>query len=530
MKVKYLSRSSLLVLLAGLFLIGCSPGGEEPEFSVTVSLYTPVPIVNTPSVDNDADAVQETAVPSETAVPQETETTTPVDTNLPTAQPTAPSTTPPQPVVIVPTEVEQILVLTNLNVRNGPGLGFAVVDWLVEGETAVVTGISEDIGWWRILCPENMPGISCYVSAAGQHTQPAAADGAQPQRIAFPSGSTSATVEVQIPAQAQMWFVLWAAAEQTMSINVAAENNSVRFHLQGEQDGVDYKDMLDGNAYWQGKLPVSQDYLLTLDNGSSATSVTIDISIVDNPPTEAPGGPLHPIVDGATGYLIGGWYNNAWVSAADYAALISDAERPYVFYGITGETGVVTGQPPTTMGFCNQPTVSLAALMPGSIGLVGRWNATPRLAQDVPVNTAVYHQLVTETLQDAGLVEPEVVIDRILRFDLEGDGVEEVLILANRLTGEIGQIPGGPGDYALVLLRKVMGNDVVTIPLYLEIYQEAGDLLFPLRYEVLAVADLNGDGRLEIVIAADRYEGRKVAVIESYGATSQVMLEAGCHQ
>ncbi|MAU01423.1 MAG: hypothetical protein CL608_30145 [Anaerolineaceae bacterium] len=526
MKINRLSILSLLILLAGLFLIGCSPGGGEPAIATVTPLNTPVAVVNTPTVESDP--VQETVTPEETAVPQET--TTPAETATAPAQPTATTAAPTQPVIIVPTDVERVMALTNLNVRSGPGLGFAVVDWLTGGETAVVTGVSEDGGWWRILCPVAMPGISCYVSAAGEYTQPMMPDGAQPERIQFAPGATSATVEVQIPAHAQTWFVLWAAAEQTMSINVAAENNSVLFHLQGKEDGVDYKHMLDGNSFWQGKLPVSQDYILTLDNGSSATSVIIDISIVNNPPTDTPGGPLHPIVDGATGFLLGGWYNNAWVSAADYMALISDAERPYVFYGLSGETGVITGQPPTIGGICNQPTVALASLMPGSIGLVGRWNATPRLPQDVPVNTDVYRQVLAEALQGAGLAEPEITIDRILRFDLEGDGVEEVLIVANHLTAGIGQPPAAAGDYAVVLLRKIIGSDVVTVPLYLDIYQEGGDLIFPLRYEALAVADLNGDGRLEIVIAADRYEGRQVAVIESYGATSQVMLQAGCNQ
>lgn len=527
MKMNRLYHLSLLILLAGLFLIGCSPSGEEPALpTVALPLNTPVAVANTPVVDNGS--VQETVTPTETAVPQET--TTSAQTAVPTTQPAATATTPPQPMVIVPTEVERIVALADMNVRSGPGLGFTVVDWLAEGETAVVTGVSEDSGWWRILCPEAMPGISCYVSAAAQFTQPLMADGAQPQRVQFAPGATSATVEVQIPAHAQTWLVLWAAAEQTMSINVAAENNSVLFHLQGKEDGVDYKHMLDGNSFWQGKLSVSQDYLLTLDNGSSATSVIIDVSIVDNPPTDTPGGPLHPIVDGATGYLLGGWYNNAWVSAADYMALISDTERPYVFYSLSGETGLITGQPPTIGGFCNQPTVSLASLLPGSIGLVGRWNATPRLPQDVPVNTDVYRQVVAETLQGAGLAEPEVTIDRILRFDLEGDGVEEVLIVANHLTAGVGLPSAVAGDYTTVLLRKIIGSEVVTVPLYLDIYPAGSDFVSPLRYEALAIADLNGDGRLEMVIAADLYEGRQVAVIESYGATSQVMLQGGCSQ
>ena len=73
MKINRLYRLSLLILLAGLFLIGCSPSGEEPALpTVALPLNTPVAVANTPVVDDGS--VQETVTPTETAVPQETTT------------------------------------------------------------------------------------------------------------------------------------------------------------------------------------------------------------------------------------------------------------------------------------------------------------------------------------------------------------------------------------------------------------------------------------------------------------------------
>lgn len=512
----------LLTLVA--LLIGCAPSPADtplptaPPLQVT-SIGNPTP---SPAATEDA-APTATPIPTETTAA--TATSLPPVTTLPTATPL-----PPQPIVVVPTDVARVMALTDLNVRSGPGLGFPVVDWLSGGETAVVTGVTEDLGWWRVLCPENNPGISCYVSAATQYTQPVMPDGPQPERIQFAPGATSATISTRLPGHAQTWYVLWAAAGQTITINVSADNNSVLSHLQGKEDGVDYKHMLNGETFWQGTLPVSQDYLLTLDNGGEATDVVIEIAIVNETPAEPPGGPLHPVVDGATGYLLGGWRIDRWVNGSDYAPLISDTDRVYVNYGLKGEAGTTVGQPPVTAGICPQPVVSLAAPVPNTIGLVARWNATPRLPQALSTDSVTYQQVVATALQNAGLANPEVNISRILRVDLEGDGTDEVIIVASRLTAGLGQPPAAEGDYATVLLRKIIGDDVVTVPLALDIYQESTDLAFPLQYDVLAVADLNGDGRLEIVVESNRYEGRLVTVYETYGDTAQAVLHGGCTQ
>jgi hypothetical protein len=199
------------------------------------------------------------------------------------------------------------------------------------------------------------------------------------------------------------------------------------FHLHGQADGVDYKHLLDGEMSWQGMLPISQAYVLTLDAlGEDSSSYRLDLLLITESAPDNVGGPLHPVVDGATGYLLGGWHNNRWVDAATYAPLISDGERPYRLYTLNGEAGVADGSPPLSQGICLQPYVSLTPIVPGMVGLVSRWSATPRLPTHLATDNATYRQAVAEALQNAGLTNPEVYLDQVLRVDLEGDGVDEV--------------------------------------------------------------------------------------------------------
>lgn len=352
-----------------------------------------------------------------------------------------------------------------------------------------------------------------------------------PERITFAPGVNAVAINGVMPGQSQKVYLLTAAAGQSARITVTSPEVSVLFHLHGQEDGVDYKHMLDGELSWEGALPVAQDYVLTLDAlGEGQSNYTLEVTLWADSLPDNPGGPLHPIVDGATGYLLGGWRNDSWLDAASYAPLIADGERPYIFYNLSGEAGAATGQPPLIQGVCSQPAATLSPMMPGSVGLVGRWLATPRLPVPLATDQAVYRQAVAEALHNAGLPEPDVHIDQILLIDLEGDGVDELLITASRLTAGLSQPQVAAGDYALALLRKVVGNEVVTIPLHLDLYPEAAEPAFPWRYEITAVADLNGDGRLEIVVAANRYEGRRVTIFTVQERSASAVLQGGCAQ
>ena len=75
------------------------------------------------------------------------------------------------PAAVLDTNVKYVMALVDVNVHIGPGAGYSVIQTFAAGQTALVTGVSADGQWWRVLCPDDRIG-SCWVSANLQSTQP----------------------------------------------------------------------------------------------------------------------------------------------------------------------------------------------------------------------------------------------------------------------------------------------------------------------------------------------------------------------
>ena len=82
----------------------------------------------------------------------------------------------PDVVIVLPTDVQYVLALSNVNMRTGPGLEFAVLGKVYAGQIARVTGMSGNGQWWRVICPDGTLG-NCWVSADPSLTQPTTAPG-----------------------------------------------------------------------------------------------------------------------------------------------------------------------------------------------------------------------------------------------------------------------------------------------------------------------------------------------------------------
>jgi hypothetical protein len=129
-------------------------------------------------------------------------------------------------------------------------------------------------------------------------------------------------------------------------------------------------------------------------------------------------------------------------------------------------------------------------------------------------NDPAYRQVVAGILRRHGFSRPKINITQILRIDLDGDGIEEVLVSATHLAEGLGSaersmaIHGKPGDYSFVLLRRIVRGKVRDNLLVEHFYPRKIEYPeTPYQYSVAAALDLNGDGRMEVIIHGGYYEG-----------------------
>ena len=245
------------------------------------------------------------------------------------------------------------------------------------------------------------------------------------------------------------------------------------------------------------------------------------------------GADLHPIVEIDTGYLFGGSADGKWIKA-EKAAKSMKGRTAFRVFGLTQEVGKATGGKPKSAEAEVCPdtlTVSLSSKpKEGVMALSAPWNALPRKPQVADPTQQIYVDAVRDFLESRRMSDPKVKITRILRVDLDGDGEEEVLINATNYFTEDGDVPmdtAAPGSYSIVLLRRVVAGKVQTELIAGEFYVKDESSASNL-YEIPGVLDLNGDGKLEVIVHSHYYEGAETTIYDCSGGKCKVVLSVGC--
>ena len=226
--------------------------------------------------------------------------------------------------------------------------------------------------------------------------------------------------------------------------------------------------------------------------------------------------------------LLGGTEDGAWINAADAVARLSGGET-YTLYAPTGPVGTVIGTMPTEDRICPEyyfdwrPEASDKEL----IGLGGGWNALPR----IPVEPAIadfptYTAAAGDWLAAQGMSVPSpMTLTGVRRVDLDGDGTMEAIISATRLSDAILH-DAAAGDFTIVLLYRETASE--TILLAGDLYPAARSMVFPRVYSLSSILDLNGDGRMEVIVHYDLFEGDGTKVFSFDGSAADLVFDTWC--
>ncbi|MGH8928748.1 MAG: FG-GAP repeat domain-containing protein, partial [Acidimicrobiia bacterium] len=145
----------------------------------------------------------------------------------------------------------------------------------------------------------------------------------------------------------------------------------------------------------------------------------------------------------------------------------------------------------------------------GAIAMLASWQLRPRAVVVSEQVSADHRQAAIDVIDSMGIDDPDPPVTQSITVDLDGDGLEEVVLVLQRLPDDL---IGHPGDYSVVLFRKVIEGEWRTA--IVERSTGVADSPYILSHSIPAVADLNGDGPMEIVVDAAYYEGAGTVAYE----------------
>lgn len=242
--------------------------------------------------------------------------------------------------------------------------------------------------------------------------------------------------------------------------------------------------------------------------------------------------PIHAIVELNEHCLIGGVRDQKWVRAERFEKKLAGTLK-FELYTLDGPAGEVTLRKRT--GECHDYwyRISGAAAKTGIAVASPSWNVMPRQPRALGVKDATYLQIVRDILKEAGLKNPQVNISQAYAIDLEGDGAEEVVIVANHFAQGAHELGGMPmqaaaGDYTLVLVRKTTGAETQNVFVVKAVWLKPGGGGLARANHLSAIADLNGDGVMELVVYNAYYEGSDSDVLQVKGGKVTPLLGCSC--
>lgn len=240
-----------------------------------------------------------------------------------------------------------------------------------------------------------------------------------------------------------------------------------------------------------------------------------------------------PIVELRGGGLLGGVRDGKWIEPSiAFESLTEDSKVKLI-----GFTGAEKASP---IGLKRGPVEDVCddffrmdlGLEPRSgvaIGTAAGWNPVPRIPKTLSPKTAALRTAVAAMLRTKRIIRPKVVITSAYAVDIEGDGIIETILSATYSKRGFNE-GSSVGDYSFVMIHRSVTGKVSNLLVDGEFIRNSSEFGAPNQYEIQAIADLNGDGRMEIVVYSQYYEGAGTAAFEVEGGRPKhiKVMTIGC--
>lgn len=242
-----------------------------------------------------------------------------------------------------------------------------------------------------------------------------------------------------------------------------------------------------------------------------------------------------PIIDLRISGLLGGSKGGKWIDAGLAAESIMTGAMDFHVFGFGGKEKkmIYAARREPVEDVCQdfyRTNIGMRERLGLGLGVNAKWNALPRIPKRLSSQSSVYKNAVVSYLKKEGVTRPIARITQIFSIDLDSDGVDEVLITATNIKSEHG-FGWKAGEYSFVMMRKRTKSGVKDYLLDGNFFKKGEDNGgAPNRYEISSIADLNGDGKMEIVLYSEYYEGAGSGAFEMRSGKPELIkeLQVGC--
>jgi hypothetical protein len=167
-----------------------------------------------------------------------------------------------------------------------------------------------------------------------------------------------------------------------------------------------------------------------------------------------------------------------------------------------------------------------------AVAVTADWEVQPRPVRAVGLDDPEYQALGESLVPADDEIDPtRGDVTQVIRTDLDGDGVEEVFVVFEYDAAQTGLAT--PGDFSTLIARypKADGTVVDEI-LFQYLVHSPTDDGFPYpgvdSARIAAIADVNGDGVMEVAVGTAVWEGASLAVHEFRDGALHEVMQAGC--
>ncbi len=233
-------------------------------------------------------------------------------------------------------------------------------------------------------------------------------------------------------------------------------------------------------------------------------------------------------------YLVGGTQNGKWLKETE---ILSNTKKTAKFIGFDSfkntkpskiyGTSDVMGCGANYFYFGSTAKVpenvfgddSLKPIL--AISATANWNPLPRMPKKLDSANKTYQKIALDFLTTKGLKTKSVKLENAFSIDLEGDGSDEFFLEATSYKGKSGELnfaSARAGDYSFVLMRKIINGKAKDFLIEGEFSPKKPAVEdYISEFDVSAFADLNGDGKVEVILKG----------LYSYGGESTEIYESG---